>query len=194
MRSNELTHLDDKGNARMVDVGGKLETVREAVARCRVLLAPATFELVKAGNLKKGDVLTVAQVAGIQAAKRTWELIPLCHQINMTFVGVTLTLNETDHAVDIEATARTKSETGVEMEAWLPPPPPHSPSTTCARLSSVASASPTCGSSARAAASRVCGRAHESTRRGLRQHLQAEGHTQTPAAGSCHYYHAGHAG
>jgi cyclic pyranopterin phosphate synthase len=119
MGSNELTHLDDKGNARMVDVGGKLETVREAVARCRVLLAPATFELVKAGNLKKGDVLTVAQVAGIQAAKRTWELIPLCHQINMSFVGVTLTLNDADHAVDIEATARTKSETGVEMEALV---------------------------------------------------------------------------
>lgn len=119
MGSNELTHLDDKGNARMIDVGGKLETAREAVARCRVLLAPATFELVKAGNLKKGDVLTVAQVAGIQAAKRTWELIPLCHQITMTFVGVTLTLNETDHALDIEATARTKAETGVEMEALV---------------------------------------------------------------------------
>ncbi|MBA4364836.1 MAG: cyclic pyranopterin monophosphate synthase MoaC [Coprothermobacter sp.] len=119
MGSNELTHLDDKGNARMIDVGGKLETAREAVARCRVLLAPATFELVKAGNLKKGDVLTVAQVAGIQAAKRTWELIPLCHQITMTFVGVTLTLNEPDHAIDIEATARTKAETGVEMEALV---------------------------------------------------------------------------
>jgi cyclic pyranopterin phosphate synthase len=119
MGSNELTHLDDKGNARMVDVGGKLETAREAMALCRVLLAPATFELIKAGNLKKGDVLTVAQVAGIQAAKRTWELIPLCHQIAMTFVGVALTLNETDHAVDIEATARTKAETGVEMEALV---------------------------------------------------------------------------
>jgi len=119
MGSNELTHLDDKGNARMVDVGGKLETAREAVARCRVLLAAATFELVKAGNLKKGDVLTVAQVAGIQAAKRTWELIPLCHQINMTFVSVTLTLNEADHTVDIEATTRTKAKTGVEMEALV---------------------------------------------------------------------------
>ncbi|HEY5485585.1 MAG TPA: cyclic pyranopterin monophosphate synthase MoaC [Candidatus Cryosericum sp.] len=119
MGSDELTHLDDKGNARMVDVGGKLETAREAVARCRVLLAAATFELVKAGNLKKGDVLTVAQVAGIQAAKRTWELIPLCHQINMTFVSVTLTLNEADHTVDIEATTRTKAKTGVEMEALV---------------------------------------------------------------------------
>ena len=119
MGSNQLTHVDDKGNARMVDVGSKLETAREAVARCRVLLAPATFDLVKAGNLKKGDVLTVAQVASIQAAKRTWELIPLCHQINMSFIGVTLTLNEETHAIDIEATARTKSETGVEMEAMV---------------------------------------------------------------------------
>ena len=119
MGSNELTHLDEKGNARMVDVGSKPQTLREAIARCRVLLAPATFDLVKAGNLKKGDVLTVAQVAGIQAAKRTWELIPLCHQINMSFAGVTLTLNDADHTVDIEATTRTTSETGVEMEALV---------------------------------------------------------------------------
>jgi cyclic pyranopterin phosphate synthase len=119
MGSNELTHLDEKGNARMVDVGSKPQTLREAIARCRVVLAPATFDLVKAGNLKKGDVLTVAQVAGIQAAKRTWELIPLCHQINMSFAGVTLTLNDADHTVDIEATTRTTSETGVEMEALV---------------------------------------------------------------------------
>jgi len=119
MGSSELTHLDDKGNARMVDVGGKPETVREAIARCRVVLAPATFDLVKAGNLKKGDVLMVAQVSGIQAAKRTWELIPLCHQINMSSVGLTLTLNDADHTVDIEATAHTKAETGVEMEALV---------------------------------------------------------------------------
>lgn len=119
MAGTDLTHLDENGNARMIDVSAKLETAREAVARCRVLLAPATFELVKAGNIKKGDVLTVAQVAGIQAAKRTWELIPLCHPIALTFVGVVLTLNETDHTVDIEATARTVSETGVEMEALV---------------------------------------------------------------------------
>jgi cyclic pyranopterin phosphate synthase len=119
MASDELSHLDEYGNARMVDVGSKPETAREAVARCRVLLAPATFALVKAGTIKKGDVLTVAQVAGIQAAKRTWELIPLCHQIDMTFVGVTLTLNEETNAVDIEATARTHAETGVEMEALV---------------------------------------------------------------------------
>lgn len=119
MTNNTLTHLDEEGNARMVDVGDKPQTVREAIARCRVLLAAATFDLVKKGNLKKGDVLTVAQVAGIQAAKRTWELIPLCHQINMSFVGVALTLNDADHTVDIEATTRTRSETGVEMEALV---------------------------------------------------------------------------
>ncbi len=119
MTDIELTHLDDQGRARMVDVGDKPVTVREAVARCRVLLAPATFELVKAGNIRKGDVLTVAQIAGIQAAKRTWELIPLCHPIGMTFAGVVLTLNEADHSVDIEATTRTKAETGIEMEALV---------------------------------------------------------------------------
>jgi cyclic pyranopterin phosphate synthase len=73
MTETDLTHLDENGKARMIDVSAKLETAREAVARCRVLLAPATFDLVKAGNIKKGDVLTVAQIAGIQAAKRTWE-------------------------------------------------------------------------------------------------------------------------
>lgn len=119
MAGTDLTHLDENGNARMIDVSAKLETAREAVARCRVMLAPATFGLVKAGNIKKGDVLTVAQVAGIQAAKRTWELIPLCHPIALTFVGVVLTLNDAEHTVDIEATARTVSETGVEMEALV---------------------------------------------------------------------------
>ncbi len=119
MAETDLTHLDENGNARMIDVSAKVETAREAVARCRVILAPATFDLVRAGNIKKGDVLTVAQVAGIQAAKRTWELIPLCHPITLTFVGVVLTLNDAEHTVDIEATARTVSETGVEMEALV---------------------------------------------------------------------------
>jgi len=119
MTGTDLTHLDENGNARMIDVSTKLETAREAVARCRVLLAPATFALVKAGTIKKGDVLTVAQVAGIQAAKRTWELIPLCHPIPLTFVGVVLTLNDAEHTVDIESTSRTVSETGVEMEALV---------------------------------------------------------------------------
>jgi len=119
MAETSLTHLDENGNARMIDVSAKVETAREAVARCRVMLAPATFDLIKAGNIKKGDVLTVAQIAGIQAAKRTWELIPLCHPITLTFVGVVLTPNDAEHTVDIEATARTVSETGVEMEALV---------------------------------------------------------------------------
>ena len=112
-----LTHLDARGRARMVDVSEKPATVREAVARCRVQLAEATFALVRDGHARKGDVLTVAQVAGLQAAKRTSELIPLCHPIALTFVGVELSLDEARHAVEIEACCRTRGETGVEMEA-----------------------------------------------------------------------------
>jgi cyclic pyranopterin monophosphate synthase len=115
--SDRLTHLDEGGRARMVDVSGKHATVREATARACVLLAPATFALVREGTLKKGDVLTVAQIAGIQAAKRTAELIPLCHPISLTHAEVTLRLDETASEVEIEATCRTLAETGVEMEA-----------------------------------------------------------------------------
>ena len=113
----KLSHLDERGRACMVDVSGKPRTIREAVARARVVLAPATFRLVRGGALAKGDVLTVAQLAGIQAAKRTSELIPLCHPIALTHVEVTLTLDETGHTVEIAATCRTTGETGVEMEA-----------------------------------------------------------------------------
>ena len=113
----KLSHLDDRGRARMVDVSDKPQTLREAVARARVVLAPATFRLVREGALAKGDVLTVAQLAGIQAAKRTSELIPLCHPIALTHAELSLTLDEASHAVEIEATCRTKAETGVEMEA-----------------------------------------------------------------------------
>ncbi len=113
----KLTHLDAEGRVRMVDVGEKQVTAREGVARARVLLAPATFRLLRDGALRKGDALVVAELAGIQAAKRTAELIPLCHPLPLTFAGVTLTLNESEHAVEIEATCRTKAETGVEMEA-----------------------------------------------------------------------------
>ena len=101
----------------MVDVGGKKSTAREAVARARVLVAPATFRLLHEGAIDKGDVRAVAEIAGVQAAKRAAELIPLCHPLPLTFAGVRLTLNEKDHAVEIEATCRTKAETGVEMEA-----------------------------------------------------------------------------
>ncbi len=101
----------------MVDVGNKEPTLREAVARVSVQLSAITFRLVAEKNIRKGDVLTVAQLAGIQAAKRTAELIPLCHPISLTFIGLELHLNESSHRVEIEATCRTKAETGVEMEA-----------------------------------------------------------------------------
>lgn len=114
--ADRLTHLDEAGRARMVDVSAKAATVREATARARVLLAPATFALVREGSLKKGDVLTVAQIAGIQAAKRAAELIPLCHPIPLSHAEVTLGLNEAASSVEIEATCRTLAETGVEME------------------------------------------------------------------------------
>lgn len=112
-----LTHLDGSGRARMVDVSDKPVTTREAAARCRVMLAEATFALLRDGRSRKGDALTVAQLAGVQAAKRTAELIPLCHSIALTFVGVELVLDEGSRAVEIEATCRTRAETGVEMEA-----------------------------------------------------------------------------
>ncbi len=113
----KLSHLDERGKARMVDVSLKEATHREAVARARVLLSSETFALVKEGALKKGDVLTVAEIAGVQAAKRTAELIPLCHTIPLSYASVVLSLNETEHSIDIETTCSTKAETGVEMEA-----------------------------------------------------------------------------
>jgi cyclic pyranopterin phosphate synthase len=119
-----LSHLDDKGRARMVDVGAKADTEREAVARGRVVMQRDTLALVQAGTVKKGDVLTVAQIAGIQAAKRTHELIPMCHPLLLTHVAVDLVPSEAgpdgegDEAwIDVEATVRTRGKTGVEMEA-----------------------------------------------------------------------------
>lgn len=114
---DHLTHLDEAGAARMVDVGEKPETERVAVAGGCVLMEPETLRLVRDGAIKKGDVLTIARIAGIMAAKRTSELIPLCHPIALTKVDVDLTLNEADNRVDIRATARTRGRTGVEMEA-----------------------------------------------------------------------------
>jgi cyclic pyranopterin phosphate synthase len=103
----------------MVDVGGKADTERVAIARGRITLHPQTLALVQAGAVKKGDVLTVAQVAGIQAAKRTHELIPMCHPLLLTHVSVELAPGQSgDQAwIDIEATVRTRGKTGVEMEA-----------------------------------------------------------------------------
>jgi cyclic pyranopterin phosphate synthase len=113
----ELTHLDPEGNARMVDVGNKEVTAREAVARGQVRMAAETLRLIREGNLKKGDVLTVAQVAGIQAAKRTHELIPMCHALLLNHVSLNFAFNDELPGVDIEARVRVNGKTGVEMEA-----------------------------------------------------------------------------
>ncbi len=115
--ARRLSHLDSTGKARMVDVGGKAATPREAIARARVVVSPGILRLVRQGAIKKGDVLTVAEIAGVQAAKRTAELIPLCHPLPLSFAGVTLSLDQAGHAIEIEATCRTRAATGVEMEA-----------------------------------------------------------------------------
>lgn len=115
--SKQLTHLDDTGQAKMVDVGTKQETERVAVARGRVNMDAETLALIRAGHMKKGDVLTIAQLAGLMAAKRTSDLIPLCHPLPLTHVEVVCRLNENENCVEIEATARVSGKTGVEMEA-----------------------------------------------------------------------------
>src|SRR5687767_4413546 len=115
--ANKLTHLDEHGHARMVDVGQKPVTERIAVARGEVHMKPETLELIRAGQIKKGDVLTVAQIAGISASKRTSELIPLCHPLPLDKVDVDLALDDSIPGVVIIATAKTTGKTGVEMEA-----------------------------------------------------------------------------
>lgn len=115
--SKELTHLDNKGTARMVDVGDKPDSERTAVAGGAVYMQPETLRLIRDGALKKGDVLTIARIAGIMAAKRTSELIPLCHPIPLTKIDLDLSLDEDANAVRLQATARTVGKTGVEMEA-----------------------------------------------------------------------------
>ena len=117
MTENGLSHLNQDGQAIMVDVGSKKVSHREAIASIRVFMNSETFNLLKEGNLKKGDALGVARLAGIQAAKQTWSLIPLCHQIPITHIGIELNLNEEDHSVDIETVCRAHAQTGVEMEA-----------------------------------------------------------------------------
>ena len=112
-----LTHLDAAGHAAMVDVGDKAVTVRVAVAAGEVRMAPATLAVLRAGTAPKGDVLAAARIAGIMAAKRTPELIPLCHTLLLTHVGVDFVLDEGESRVQIEATVRCKGQTGVEMEA-----------------------------------------------------------------------------
>ncbi|WP_169545572.1 cyclic pyranopterin monophosphate synthase MoaC [Sneathiella aquimaris] len=112
-----FTHFDDKGSAHMVDVGNKDITERSATATARVLMLPETFILVRDGKAKKGDVLAVARLAGIMAAKKTPDLIPLCHPLALTNVSVEFELDEAASAIDILATCKLKGRTGVEMEA-----------------------------------------------------------------------------
>src|SRR5262245_55610391 len=113
----ELTHFDAKGNAVMVDVSGKDVTERVAVAQCSVTMQPATLKRIVDHDIKKGDVLGIARVAGIMAAKRTHELIPLCHPLPLTAVNVDLVADAARNCVDITATAKVTGRTGVEMES-----------------------------------------------------------------------------
>ena len=114
---SDLTHFDERGNARMVDVGDKDVTERVATAEASVIMQPATLKLIRDKKAAKGDVLAVAQLAGIMAAKKTPDLIPLCHPLALSSVQVTLTLDDKRNAVDIEAICKLKGRTGVEMEA-----------------------------------------------------------------------------
>lgn len=117
MSKSEMSHIDRQGRAQMVDVGGKPETERWAVARGQVVMSSETLAKVQAAEVKKGDVRTVAEVAGVMGAKRTAELIPLCHPLPLTHIEVRVEFSETIPGVEITATARTKAQTGVEMEA-----------------------------------------------------------------------------
>ena len=113
----ELTHLDPRGGVRMVDVSEKSDSVRTAVASGRVLVGPDAAHLIRENRVKKGDVLLTAQIAGIQGAKQTSRLIPLCHDVSLRGIDVELTLHDDDSAVDIRAFAKSQGPTGVEMEA-----------------------------------------------------------------------------
>lgn len=112
---NKLSHIDDKGHARMVDVSQKPKVRRTAIAKGTILLAGETLKLIEDGMLKKGDCLATARIAGISAAKKTWDLIPLCHNIEIDHVSVDLTL--TDNGIEIEAKTVCTDRTGIEMEA-----------------------------------------------------------------------------
>jgi cyclic pyranopterin phosphate synthase len=117
MTGDRLSHIDDQGRVRMVDVSEKPATEREAVARGRVRMLARTLHLILAGEIAKGNVLTTAQIAGIMAAKRTHELIPLCHPLLLTGISVDFEPDVGESAIDISARVRTTGQTGVEMEA-----------------------------------------------------------------------------
>ena len=114
---SDFTHFNEQGRAKMVDVGEKPVSQRVAVAAARVLVNEQTFSLIRSGGMKKGDVLTVAQIAGVMGAKRTPELIPMCHPILMDGIDLQLQLDESRLSVEIQATVRCDGRTGVEMEA-----------------------------------------------------------------------------
>ena len=115
----KLTHIDEMGKARMVDVSDKPATLREAVAKGSVLMKKETIRLISGGRIPKGDVIATARLAGIMAAKRTSELIPLCHQLNLSSVTVEFDIDEGNKRIGIESRARCQGQTGVEMEALL---------------------------------------------------------------------------
>ena len=114
---NDFTHFDDNGHARMVDVGDKECTSREAVARASVLVNEKTLQLIQSGGMKKGDVLSVAQIAGIMGAKRTSDIIPMCHPIMINGIEVNLYVDEKKFSIEIESLVKCNGRTGVEMEA-----------------------------------------------------------------------------
>ena len=113
----DLTHFDDNGNAHMVDISDKQNSFRTAKAACSIQMSLETLKIIANGNSKKGDVLNVARIAGIQGAKRTSELIPLCHPISLTKINLDLTLNDKIPGIEIISTVKTTGPTGVEMEA-----------------------------------------------------------------------------
>jgi cyclic pyranopterin phosphate synthase len=117
MSDPKLTHIDESGKARMVDVGDKPETDRIAIAKGEVVMLPETLKLIREGNIKKGDVLTVAQVAGIAGGKRTADLIPFCHPLALNHLSVDFELDDELPGIRITASAKTTGKTGVEMEA-----------------------------------------------------------------------------
>jgi cyclic pyranopterin phosphate synthase len=115
----KLTHFDKKGRAKMVDVSKKRETLREAVVRGSVFMNPKTFKSIMSGKIGKGDVLAVAKVAGIMAAKKTSEIIPMCHPLNLSHVEINFYPSEKESRIDVEAKVRIKAQTGVEMEGFV---------------------------------------------------------------------------
>lgn len=114
---SKLNHFNDQGQAHMVDVSNKETTSRVAVAKARILMNSNTLEIIKNGDAKKGDVLGIARTAGIMAAKKTADLIPLCHPLPITNVNINLRIEQSNNSVEIEATVKTNGQTGVEMEA-----------------------------------------------------------------------------